>query len=169
MSASPRAEKHESGGGSESQAKEYCLRVLTARNYTSAELEAKLAARGFEPEVAGRAITRLIEVGLVDDHAFAQMFARTRHARDRRGKRVIAMELKRKGIPELEVAEAVAQVSDDDERNVAVELVRKSMRGADWTTDPAEKSKQMRRALGVLARRGFDAGMAMEVVRSEFD
>lgn len=162
----PREEK--SGGGSESQAKEYCLRLLTARNYTSAELGAKLAGRGYEPEIANRAIARLAEVGLIDDQAYAQMFVRTRH-RDRRGKRVIAMELKRKGIAEHEVAEAVSQLTDDDEREVAIELVRKSKGRAEEPVDAAERSKQMRRALGALARRGFDPGMAMDVVRAEFN
>ena len=167
MAASSRGEKRGGGGGSESQAKELCLRLLSIRGYTSAELGAKLAARGFESDVAHRAIVRLTEVGLIDDHAYAQMFARTRH-RDRRGKRVIAMELKRKGIPEEEVVEAVSQVSDDDERAVAVELVRKAMQRADEPTDAVERSRQMRRALGMLARRGFDAGLATEVVRSAY-
>jgi regulatory protein len=162
----PREEKR--GGGSESQAKEHCLRLLTARNYTSAELGAKLAARGFEPDVANRAIARLTEVGLVDDHAYAASFVRTRHEVARRGRRAIAMELKRKGISESEVVEAVSQVSDDAEREAAIALVRKSMRGASEPADAAERSKQMRRALGMLARRGFDAGLAMDVVRSEF-
>lgn len=164
----PRGEKRGGGEGSESQAKEYCLRLLTARNYTSAELGAKLAARGFEADVANRAIARLTEVGLVDDHAYAEMFVRTRHEVARRGRRAIAMELKRKGISEDDVAEAVSQVSDDAERDAAIGLVRKSMRGASEPADAAERSKQMRRALGMLARRGFDAGLAIDVVRSEF-
>ena len=162
----PREDKR--GGGSESQAKEYCLRLLTARNYTSSELGAKLSARGFDPAIVDRVIARLSEVGLVDDRAYAEIFVRTRHDRDSRGRRTIAMELKRKGIAESDVAEAVSQVTDDAEREAAVGLVRKSMRGTSEAADRVERQKQMRRALGMLARRGFDAGMAMDVVRSEF-
>ena len=152
---------------SEAQAKEVCLRLLTARNYTTAELATKLAARGFEPDASERAIVRLSEVGLIDDQSYSQMYARTRHSRDRRGRRTIALELKRKGISESLVTEAVSQVSDDAERHVAGELVRKTLRGH-VDSDPAARAKQMRRAVGVLARRGFDPGMSFEVVRAEF-
>lgn len=154
-----------SSGGSEAQAKEHCLRLLTSRSYTSAELGAKLKARGYEASVAANAINRLTEVGLVDDHAYAQRFVRSRS--EHRGRRVIALELKRKGVAEADAEEAVAQVSDRDEREVAAELVRKITRRDGVPDDDAGRIKVKRRALGMLARRGFDVGLAMDVVRSE--
>ena len=49
------------------QARAVCLRLLTARARTRAELAGQLAKRGYPDDVSTEVIERLSEVGLVDD------------------------------------------------------------------------------------------------------
>jgi regulatory protein len=162
------------GGGTEAQAKDLCLRLLTDRARSRAELAAKLEQKGFAADVAERTLDRLTEVGLVDDAEFAQQWVRSRHRHAGRGKRALAMELRRKGIGQHEAAEALEQIDGDDERARAAELVRKKLRTqpplpteGDRREIAAERDKVVRRLVGMLARRGYPQGVAFDVVRGE--
>lgn len=162
------------GGGTEAQAKDLCLRLLTDRARSRAELAAKLEQKGFAADVAERTLDRLTEVGLVDDAEFAQQWVRSRHLYAGKGKRALALELRRKGIGQSEAAEALEQIDSDDERARATELVRKKLRTqpplpteGDRREIAAERDKVVRRLVGMLARRGYPQGLAFEVVRNE--
>lgn len=162
------------GGGTEAQAKDVCLRLLTDRARSRSELATKLEQKGFAQDVADRALDRLAEVGLIDDADFAKQWARSRHLFSGRGKRAIAMELRRKGVSDDDAAEALDDIDSASERDRAVELVRKKLRTqaplpteGDRREIAAERDKLVRRLVGMLARRGFAQGMAFEVVRDE--
>ncbi|MFD6884730.1 recombination regulator RecX [Rhodococcus sp. NPDC060084] len=162
------------GGGTEAQAKDVCLRLLTDRARSRAELAAKLEQKGFTAEVAERTLDRLTEVGLIDDADFAQQWARSRHLYSGRGKSAIALELRRKGIDADDAEAALDRIDSDDERERAVELVRKKLRTqpplsteGDRRERALERDKVVRRLVGMLARRGYAQGMAFDVVRQE--
>src|SRR5690349_16392463 len=82
----------------EEQARDVCLRLLTVRARTRAELEAQLTKRGYPDDVSARVLDRLIEVGLLDDAAFAQEWVRSRRENSGKGKRALAAELRTKGV-----------------------------------------------------------------------
>lgn len=162
------------GGGNETQAKDLCLRLLTDRARSRAELARCLAKQGFATDVSERALDRLTEVGLVDDAGFAQQWVHSRHVHSGKGKRALAGELRRKGIAPHDAAEALAQIGSDDERARAVELVRKKMRTlplafGDRFQRSAERDRTVRKLVGMLARRGYPQGLAFEVVKTELD
>lgn len=144
----------------EEVARTILLRRLTAAPRTRAELASDLSGRGVPDDVAERVLDRFEEVGLVDDEAFAAAWVRSRHAGRGLGRRALATELRRKGVDDDTVREAVAEVSDDDERARAAELVRRrlaSMSGVD-------RGAAARRLVGMLARRGYPSGLAASVV-----
>src|SRR3984885_11235268 len=62
----------------EEQARALCLRLLTARARTRAELAGQLAKRGYPDEVSIRVLDRLSDVGLVDDADFAEQWVHSR-------------------------------------------------------------------------------------------
>ncbi|GAA3181901.1 hypothetical protein GCM10020255_076290 [Rhodococcus baikonurensis] len=66
-------------GGTEAQAKDACLRLLTDRARSRSELETKLSGRGFEPEIITKVLDRLQEIGLIDDADFANQWVHSRH------------------------------------------------------------------------------------------
>ncbi|MGF6881264.1 regulatory protein [Nocardia sp. GAS34] len=151
-------------GGTEAQAKDVCLRLLTDRARSRAELADKLAAKGYTPEIAGRALDRLAEVGLIDDAAFAEQWVHSRHTYSGKGKKVLAQELRRKGIAPEDSAPALEAISGDDERTRAADLVRQKLRTLPRDLD---RDKATRRLVGMLARRGYDPSTAFAVVSSE--
>ncbi len=75
-----------------------CLRLLTARSRTRAELSGQLAKRGYPDNVSARVLDRLAAVGLVNDADFAEQWVHSRRANAGKGKRALAAELRTKGV-----------------------------------------------------------------------
>src|SRR6202012_2894933 len=82
----------------EAQARALCLRLLTARARTRAELAGQLAKRGYPDDVSTRVLDRLADVGLIDDTDFAEQWVHSRLANAGKGKRALAAELRTKGV-----------------------------------------------------------------------
>lgn len=151
------------------RAKDVCLRLLTDRARSRAELDQKLAQKGYPRSVIDTVLDRLAEVRLVDDAAFAEQWVHSRHTYSGKGRRALATELRRKGIDDSTSSEALSQISADDERERAAELVRKKLvrtTSAD-IADRDDREKLMRRLVGMLARRGYPAGLSFAVVKAE--
>jgi regulatory protein len=153
----------ESGGNPVEDAKEVCLRLLTARPRTRTELAQALTRKGFEPDVVEQVLSRLDEVGLVDDAAFAEVWVRSRHNFQGLSRRALAVELRRKGVADESAAEALATVDSDAEEERARELVRKRLR----SLGSADESTKVRKLVGMLARKGYSQGLAFRVVKDE--
>lgn len=147
----------------QSAARTVCLDLLTARARTRAELAAELARRGFDEAVAATVLDRLVEVRLLDDAAFAEQWVDSRHRHRGLGRRALSQELRRKGVDPETAGEAVAGLDADAEREKARELVRRRLPSLDRVEPPAAA----RRLVGLLARKGYGAGLAYEVVRTE--
>ncbi|ORA27700.1 recombination regulator RecX [Mycobacterium aquaticum] len=149
----------------EEQARDVCLRLLTVRARTRAELEGQLAKRGYPDDVSGKVLDRLAEVGLVDDEDFAEQWVRTRHANSGKGKRALAVELRKKGIDGEVISAALADLDPAAERQRAEQLVRDKLRRERLGDD--DDVKVTRRLVGMLARRGYSQSMAFDVVSLE--
>ena len=54
--------------------------LLNRRDYSRSELAAKLREAGYHPSVADEVVARFVEVGLLDDGRFAELFARSKAA-----------------------------------------------------------------------------------------
>jgi regulatory protein len=146
-----------------SAARDYCLNLLTARPMTRAELRKKLIGREYPEDVADQVLDRLHEVGLIDDAAVAEVWVRSRHNYQGMARKALSIELRRKGVADEVVAEAVSAVDAEAEESRARELVRKRLRG----TVPADEVAVIRRLVGMLARKGYSEGLAYRVVKSE--
>jgi regulatory protein len=106
-------------------------------------------------------LDRFTEVGLIDDEAFAQAWVDSRHASRALGRRALSAELRRRGVADDVVKEAVETVSADDEEAAARTLVEVKLR----TMSNAPPEAKMRRLVGMLGRRGYSQGLALRVVR----
>jgi regulatory protein len=146
-----------------SRARELCLNLLTMRSATRAELRTHLLKKGVEEQVADQVLSRLNEVGLVDDAAFAEQWVRSRHNYQGMARRALSAELRRKGVADELAAEAVSALDSEAEEARARELVRKRMR----SLGSADETAKLRRLVGMLARKGYSEGMAYRVVRDE--
>jgi regulatory protein len=152
-------------GDPETVARAICLRLLTDRARTRAELAAVLRRRGVPDAVADRVLGRFSEVGLIDDATFAEQWVRSRHASRGLARRALAVELHRKGVDRDVAEEALAGVDTESERRRARELIDRRLRTL-ALGGPEERARAGRRLLGMLARKGYPASVATEVVRA---
>lgn len=148
----------------EEQAKTLCLRLLTARARTRAELAGQLTKRGYPEDVSGRVLDRLTEVGLVDDADFAEQWVQARRANAGKGKRALAAELRTKGVANDAIDAALGGIDASAEYDRAVKLVQARLRRENLDSD---QTKVARRLAGMLARRGYSHAICFDVVKTE--
>jgi len=145
----------------EQVARQICLSQLEHAPRTRAELAAVLSDRGVADDVAEAVLGRFSEVGLVDDALFAQMWVASRHRGRGLAGRALTQELRRKGVEDDVVREAVAGLDPEQEAATARALVDRRLR----TTRGLPTDARVRRLAGMLARKGYPAGLAFRVVK----
>jgi len=145
----------------EQAAREKCLRLLSRRAHSSAELRTKLWAAGFPGEVSERVLAGLGESGLVDDEEFARAWVADRKLAGGWARRKLAWELRCKGIGREVIERVLAQDLDDEaELAQATALARKRFRGA-----PAD-GEHLTRFRRLLLGRGFGFETVDKVLES---
>jgi regulatory protein len=156
------------GGGSadpEEAARQICLRLLTAEPRTRAQLAAALRRRRVPDEIAESVLGRFAEVGLIDDAAFARAWVETRHHGRGLARRALSAELRQRGVAAEEVQAAVGTLEPQDEIATARRLVARRLPATRGRPLPA----RVRHLVGVLARKGYPAGLAYQVVREALE
>ena len=146
----------------EAIARSICLQLLAAAPRTRAELALALSRRRVPGPAADAVLSRLAEVGLVDDQAFASAWVRSRHVGRGLARRALGAELRRKGVDAAIVDAALREVDAGDEEAAARGLVVRRLP----TTTGLSREVRTRRLAGMLARRGYPPAMAVRVVRS---
>ena len=141
------------------------LRRLTAAPRTYAQLRDGLLERGFEMSVITAVLDRYVEVGLINDSEFAEMWVRSRHSIRGTARSVLRRELRDKGVPTDDAEVALATITDAAERERAGELVRRKLA----STVRLEHQARVRRLTSMLARRGYPPGICFGVVKEVLD
>ena len=143
------------------RAREICLRLLSFRPRTRAELTTALRNKGIDDEVAAEVLDRYGEVGIIDDEAFAKAWVTSRHHGRGLARKALASELRRKGVDTEAVSEALDGLDGDTEAQTARTLVDRKLR-----SDHGDRPEAVfRRLVGMLARKGYPAGLAVRVVK----
>ena len=112
----------------EEQAHAVCLRLLTVRARSRAELAGQLTKRGYPDEVTKAVLDRLATVGLIDDEDFAAQWVRSRQTHAGKGRRALAAELRTKGVDAEVIATALQGIDAGAERVRAEQLVERRLR-----------------------------------------
>jgi regulatory protein len=149
----------------ESVARLICLRLLTAAPRTQAELAAALQRRGVPDDAAAAVLARFAEVKLIDDAMFARAWVESRHHSRGLAGRALSAELRRRGVAPEHITSALDELDPGQEAETARELVTRRLPGTRGQPGPA----RMRRLTGVLARKGYPAGLAYRVVREALE
>lgn len=139
-------------------------RFLETRARSVAEVRRRLTTAGYRGELVEGAITRLTELGILDDIAFARSWVESRDRARPRGERAIRDELRLKGVDRTVIdaaLEARRDASDGThERAAAERLIARNRRSLDRVADPRQRRQ---RAYALLARNGFDPETCREV------
>ncbi|WP_427017004.1 regulatory protein RecX [Pseudarthrobacter sp. P1] len=150
-------------------ARSIVLRQLTSSAKSRHQLAQKLAERHVPAEVVEEVLDRFEAVGLVDDAEFAQMWVRSRAQTRHLARGALGRELSEKGIDPDLAAEALEQLSDEDEHAAAAALVRRKLRPGMDLGERAEREKHVRRLVGMLARKGYSPSLSFQIVNAEMD
>jgi regulatory protein len=147
-------------GDPEAVARAVCLRLLTQRARSRAELLQALAKRGVPDDAAALVLDRYVEVGLIDDAALAASLAGAQHRERGLARRAVAAKLRQRGLAD-ETAAALTDIDAASERTRARELVDRRLRALAGLPPDV----QARRLVGLLARKGYSSGLSYAVVR----
>lgn len=142
-------------------AREICLRQLSVRPRTRAELATAMRKRGIDDEVSATVLDRYDEVGLIDDAAFARAWVSSRHHGKGLARRALANELRQRGVDQELVVAALDDLDSDTEAATARDLVERKLRS--MASVPPEAA--FRRLVSMLARKGYPAGVAIGAVK----
>ncbi len=125
------------------------LLVLSYRPRSEKEVQRKLTEAGYDEAVRQAVLERLRNGGLVGDEQFAQAWVENRQAFRPRSKRMLAAELRQKGVGNEEIERALRDAVDDETMayEAGARYARK-LAEADWETF-------RKRLSGYLGRKGF--------------
>jgi len=99
------------------------LRLLSVRAHARAEIRRKLGRRGYDSLEIDAAVARLIELGYLDDSAFARSLVRRRGAL--RGPLALSAELAARGVDRAQADEAVAEFDPSSQLASATRLAER--------------------------------------------
>lgn len=149
----------------EQRARDAVYRLLAVRARSKSELLQALLRKEIDEDVAEGVLQKFVDAGLVDDAAFAESWVHARHRNQGLGRKALGYELRRKGVDEHLVAEALSTMDEEEEVERARELVRRKLPGM----SRLDNTVRTRRLVGMLARKGYGEGLAFRVVREEIE
>jgi regulatory protein len=104
-------------------------------------------------------------VKLIDDAMFAKAWVDSRHHGRGLASRALGAELRQRGVAKEDIDAALSDLDPEQELTTARELVARRLPGT--RGQPAEA--RIRRLAGMLARKGYPAGLAYRVVREALE
>ena len=149
----------------EAAARQICLRLLTLAPRTRAQLADALQRRHIPGPAAEAVLDRFTEAGLIDDPAFARAWVESRHHGRGLSRRALSTELRRRGVADEDVQEAVELIGPDQEVATARQLIA----GRVAATRGQPSATRVRKLMGALARKGYGAALAYRVVREALE
>lgn len=145
-------------------------RFLEVRQRSVAEVRRRLRGAGYRHDLVDGAIDRLLELGILDDEAFARAWVESRDRARPRGERAIREELRVKGIDRATMDAVLDERREGDDaepdRDAAERLLERNMRSLARIADPRQRRA---RAYALLARNGFDPDVCREVAARVVD
>ena len=140
------------------------LRFLEARPRSTAEVRRRLFTHGYRHDLVDGCVERLLDLGVLDDEAFARTWVESRDRARPRGERALRSELARKGI-DRQVADEVLVEREDAHPDADAEAARRILdRHAAALARVADPQARRQRAYALLARNGFDSETAIAAI-----
>jgi regulatory protein len=154
-------------------------RFLEVRPRSVAEVRRRLRSAGYAAALVEHAVERLVELGFLDDAAFARAWVESRDRARPRGERALRLELRQKGVGREDADgaldgrrdEAAARSAADDpvgggagsaDEAAAERLLARRASQLGRVPDPRVRRQ---RAYALLARNGFDPGICSTVAK----
>lgn len=140
------------------------ITFVSYRPRSEREVRDRLRKRDFSQPAIDAAIERMRGWGYLDDQAFAEWWVENRAEHRPRGKRLLAGELRSKGVSPDVVGE-VLEEAELDEHGAALELGRKRL----GSLSALDRPTQERRLAAFLGRRGYGWDVIRPVMKELFE
>jgi regulatory protein len=144
-------------GDARERALQRALRFLSYRARSESEIRKNLRKHEIPEPVIEETLERLRRDGIANDDQFAQAWVENRSAFRPRSRRMMALELRQKGLDEESVSSALAAVDDEALAYEAAQKRANRLSGLEWSEFRTKLS-------GFLARRGFSYSVIAPVV-----
>ena len=140
------------------KAKQRALGLIIYRPRSVSEVKLRLQRAGVDEDAIAQVIASLRESGLLDDEAFSKAWVESRLGSSPRSKRMIAWELRKKGVSDAVIESSTENVSDEA---AGYELALRR-----WPkVAKLETANERRRKLSeYLARHGFSYDIIEDVI-----
>lgn len=125
------------------------LKFISYQMRTESQVRQKLSETGFPEDVIQSTMQRLNHSGLIDDNSYAKLWVENRSDLHPRSHRALAYELRRKGISDQVITQALKDAVPEE--TLAYKAGLKQSR----KLRELEKPEFRRKLSGFLARRGF--------------
>lgn len=136
------------------------LRLLGRRAHSQQELRRKLARRGYSEADVATALSRLAELGYLDDRSFAEGHVRRRSTA--LGPRALSAELAARGVGREEAEQALAGFGPEAQLGAATRLAERLYGARSWPG-----YREMLNWVGPrLLRRGYAPGIVQAACRA---
>lgn len=129
---------------------------ISASMKTEKEIREYLSRKGYLTDVCDYVVLKMKDYGFLDDEAYSAAFAES--AGKKKGRRLIAAELRRKGVSEENVEHALESLTNEAE--TAKGILEKYLRGK-----PLDQ-KNIRKGYAYLIGKGFDYETARSALRA---
>lgn len=151
----------DSGERELNRAKNSAYRYLSFRPRSHAEVERKLAERGFSDAVIRQTLDHLDRLGYVNDRKFALQWARSRVRSNGFGRRRIEQELCARGVGRELIREALDETFQESPE---IEIAQQAAGKKTKTLERCDPGTRMRRTAGFLERKGFSPDIIRSVL-----
>ena len=138
------------------------FRLLASRPHAVREVRVKLGRRGFDLDEVESAVSRLLELGYLDDAAFSRGVVS--HRAGSRGASAVASELIQKGVARDQVATAVAEIDPEADLESATVMAARHLRHL-----AAPTAADLQRVGARLRRRGFSESIIRRALAVPLD
>jgi regulatory protein len=131
------------------KAQQKAVNFIAYRPRTEREVRQRLKKAGADEETINSVLERVKSAGLLDDEAFGKAWVESRLRSNPRSKRMLAWELRQKGVAEKEVEAALEGIDDEE---AAFRAAQKR-----WPrVQSLEPRERKRKLMEFLARNGYD-------------
>lgn len=137
------------------------LRYLERKPRTAQEMARRLRDKEIGETIIAEVLQRLQQERFIDDPLYAKQWAEQRITNQRKGKLWIRQELREKGIDKSLIAEALENISPEEELESALQTGRKK-----WNMIRGDMNDKRRKTGAFLMRRGFPGEVVRQVLNT---
>lgn len=132
------------------RAERYCANEEQCRT----SVRKKLCDWGASPDASTKIVTRLIDQGFIDERRYARAYVSAKLRNQKWGRLKVIYQLRSKQVPPKYITEALAEIPDEEYRNILLDVAKTK-----WDTyAPTEPTAKRRSKLVTfLASRGYEA------------